>query len=343
VNIPVGGSHVISVKIENSSKINKGTYYLNIVATFQSGRREISITVRITGDDVVPGNDDETDGDDDAGGNALLTRRRVLVAAFVVLALPILVVLLIFIRKRSKVKTAPPVSKPGVKCSEHLQGGYPEESRREIELSATGEMENAEIEDVPDGPDTGDEDIDAMPGDDGSAEARGMNGAGAAISKVPQGHKGKERVRKTSFKGKTPKYMDGNGKVSCGRGDEAPKGATASGSVKCGICFGIVKTGLPLVTCSCGRKYHISCFERVGECPSCGLDMSSGIGEPGGSNDFDNKLSSIVEDLSKPPGHAAQELSDMKGDPSEIEKEPVSDETDGSPDGSEPDEYHIEI
>ena len=343
VKIPVGGSHVIELKIVNSSEIDKGTYYLNIVATFQSGRREISITVRITGDEVVPGNDDETDGDDDIGGNALLTRRRVLIAAFVILALLILVVLLIFMRKRSKVKVGSPVSEPGVKYREHLQGANPEGSKGKIELSATGEMENAEIEDVPDGPDTGDEEIDVRPGNDSSPDPRGMNGDGPAISKVQYGYKGKERVRKTSFKGKTPKYMDGKGKVSCGRGDEPPKVAPASESVKCGICFGIVKTGLPLVTCSCGRKYHISCFERVGECPSCGLDMSSGIGEPAGSNDFNNKLSSIVEDLSKPPGHATQELSDMKGDPSEVEKEPVTDETDGSPDGSDPDEYHIEI
>jgi predicted nucleic acid-binding Zn-ribbon protein len=40
-------------------------------------------------------------------------------------------------------------------------------------------------------------------------------------------------------------------------------------SEKCGICLGAIKTGLLAVKCTCGKFYHDTCAERVGECPSC--------------------------------------------------------------------------
>ena len=43
-------------------------------------------------------------------------------------------------------------------------------------------------------------------------------------------------------------------------------------SVQCRICFGVVKTGLEVIQCSCGKIYHASCGIRVGECPSCSYD-----------------------------------------------------------------------
>jgi len=44
-------------------------------------------------------------------------------------------------------------------------------------------------------------------------------------------------------------------------------------SVRCNICLGYIKTGLPLITCVCGKNYHISCGSRVEECPICHNDM----------------------------------------------------------------------
>ena len=39
---------------------------------------------------------------------------------------------------------------------------------------------------------------------------------------------------------------------------------------KCKICLGIIKQGIPIFECKCGRTYHLTCAERVGECPGCG-------------------------------------------------------------------------
>ena len=48
-------------------------------------------------------------------------------------------------------------------------------------------------------------------------------------------------------------------------------------SVQCRICFGVVKTGLEVIQCSCGKIYHASCGIRVGECPSCSYDYKEFI------------------------------------------------------------------
>jgi uncharacterized membrane protein len=40
-------------------------------------------------------------------------------------------------------------------------------------------------------------------------------------------------------------------------------------SVQCGICLGVIKTGLMAIKCKCGKLYHESCGVRVGECPRC--------------------------------------------------------------------------
>jgi hypothetical protein len=44
-------------------------------------------------------------------------------------------------------------------------------------------------------------------------------------------------------------------------------------SVRCHICLGTIKSGLPLVRCECGKTYHETCSSRVGECPNCGRDL----------------------------------------------------------------------
>ena len=52
-------------------------------------------------------------------------------------------------------------------------------------------------------------------------------------------------------------------------GYHEPRISTADQSVTCSICYGVIKSGLPLVTCSCNKRYHESCAGRVGTCPVC--------------------------------------------------------------------------
>jgi len=53
-------------------------------------------------------------------------------------------------------------------------------------------------------------------------------------------------------------------------------------SVRCHICLGTIKSGLPLVRCECGKTYHETCASRVGECPNCGRDLRNSL-QAGGS------------------------------------------------------------
>ena len=49
---------------------------------------------------------------------------------------------------------------------------------------------------------------------------------------------------------------------------------TPSGPIiRCHICMGLVKPGLPLKKCDCGKKFHESCANRVGICPNCGRQL----------------------------------------------------------------------
>jgi hypothetical protein len=53
-------------------------------------------------------------------------------------------------------------------------------------------------------------------------------------------------------------------------------------SVRCHICLGAIKSGLPLVRCECGKTYHETCASRVGECPNCGRDLRNSLQSGGG-------------------------------------------------------------
>ncbi len=44
---------------------------------------------------------------------------------------------------------------------------------------------------------------------------------------------------------------------------------SVSNVLKCSICMGNVKPGNPATICSCGKTFHESCMERIGECPAC--------------------------------------------------------------------------
>ncbi len=52
------------------------------------------------------------------------------------------------------------------------------------------------------------------------------------------------------------------------------KAVRIKGQVKCDICLGVIKKDLPSVLCGCGKQFHNSCANRVGECPVCGSQMS---------------------------------------------------------------------
>ena len=60
------------------------------------------------------------------------------------------------------------------------------------------------------------------------------------------------------------------------KGRSTGPGATrsvAAEAVMCGVCMGVVKTGLVMITCPCGKKYHDSCANRMPECPNCSTSL----------------------------------------------------------------------
>ena len=61
--------------------------------------------------------------------------------------------------------------------------------------------------------------------------------------------------------------------------DIEPMLTACGSSVTCRICLGVIKGGLPLIRCSCGRQYHDTCALRVGICPSCDLDIKKWMSE----------------------------------------------------------------
>ena len=79
--------------------------------------------------------------------------------------------------------------------------------------------------------------------------------------------------------GESNEEEKGDDDATCG-----PFIRSAGESFTCRICFGVVKTGLPVYTCKCGTRYHEQCIRRVGECPRCDSvppqDMSGDAWDP---------------------------------------------------------------
>ena len=57
----------------------------------------------------------------------------------------------------------------------------------------------------------------------------------------------------------------------------APTLHTQDKLVKCNICFGNIKTGLNIITCSCGKHYHENCAKRVEVCPVCETNLKEPV------------------------------------------------------------------
>jgi len=54
---------------------------------------------------------------------------------------------------------------------------------------------------------------------------------------------------------------------------EIPASALAE-AYKCFVCGGMIKPGLVVITCRCGKGYHDFCAKRVSVCPNCGADLT---------------------------------------------------------------------
>jgi Zn ribbon nucleic-acid-binding protein len=77
---------------------------------------------------------------------------------------------------------------------------------------------------------------------------------------------------------------DGTEDAAAGTGEEVispgsvtprkPKLVIMEESITCHVCLGAIKTGLPVVVCKCGKKYHESCANRVKTCPICDVDIT---------------------------------------------------------------------
>lgn len=341
VYIPIGGSHIFMVNITNTSEILAGSYKLNILATFQGGKREISISIRITENDITPPDDDDMDGADSTKKESILTRWWFPVAVIATLVIILLVILVVLRKRRSKGKAEPSTIKTGVKGREQFQGSGLDGSDRSEVRWEPDEKEEDEIGDSSDMPPLEDE-PENIPGSD-EPHSLEIDKDRSMISEVPYGHKLKKKAPEIARKMGVGKYRDEGKRGDAAEGDAGiPKVAPAGKSVTCGICFGIVKSGLPLVTCSCKKKYHVSCFERVGECPKCGLDMSGKI--------IDATESAAVEEgkshddsVSGSPEHAEPGVIDMPEDAPVAGKFPKYDEMDETQEKVRSEEYHIEI
>ncbi len=80
-----------------------------------------------------------------------------------------------------------------------------------------------------------------------------------------------------------------------------PQISKTTTAVICGICMGVVKTDLKVVTCGCQKKYHLSCAKRMNKCPNCGISLS--FSDEIHSNEASESLSNIFSDSVQPSLH----------------------------------------
>ncbi len=66
--------------------------------------------------------------------------------------------------------------------------------------------------------------------------------------------------------------------------------------MRCGVCLGLVKPGLPIATCPSGHVFHASCEERVGNCPKCGSNSTKGNVDKKSKSDLKIKGTGIADE-----------------------------------------------
>lgn len=288
LTIPVGGSAIVTIAITNTSRLDPGDHYVDIGASFKGGKREMRIPVRVLSEPVGGGNGTGEEGS--SGLRGLMERWW----PFMVIVLGIIllfIVMFVVVRRRGRKE-----GNGQAEAGETGEAGFEE---------GTGtEMEDKDGRTVPDGASAGTEIpledrehdertvggpviVDSTPHTKGYGYIRrGERGKRTESKEAPSREPAKKKMPHILVPGKMfgERYEDLKGrkklpgKTSDGGGipgnRERKVTLTAAGkSVTCAICFGIVKTGLPLVTCACGKKYHRTCVERVGECPGCGMEV----------------------------------------------------------------------
>ncbi len=86
-----------------------------------------------------------------------------------------------------------------------------------------------------------------------------------------------KKEEKKKEKGKADEKEDEEDKEAIKPSDvkqRKPKLTILKKSITCHVCLGSIKTGLPVVVCRCGKKFHETCANRVGFCPICEGDLT---------------------------------------------------------------------
>ena len=111
-----------------------------------------------------------------------------------------------------------------------------------------------------------------------------------------------------------PQVVSADGKTPKVEKRERPHKRVLAESARCNICLGYIKTGLPLITCICGKNYHISCGSRIEECPMCHHDLL----------DYEDKTLEISKDVAD----AEKNKEDLDGNEGEQPEEGIPGEED---------------
>ena len=113
-------------------------------------------------------------------------------------------------------------------------------------------------------------------GDNNIEEAEKLYGKKAFTSKVEKDDDAGDEYQKLyGSPVKESEYDYGEWKDVEWTNTGSPVISKANEAAICGICFGVVKPGLELVTCGCGKRYHGSCGRRVDTCPVCGSSLAA--------------------------------------------------------------------
>ena len=286
ITVPRGGQTGVQINIHNTTKLDIGNYPLNITAAFVGGKRELNVNILLT-DEVVGSDDDDIDDKDDEdkrGGGGL---EWLWIGGGIFILILLVVLIFLFHRRKSRSGSVPEKGDGAGEDPdpEDREDGEEEVLEPEIEYIPSHGIANDVMEDR--------SEIELEPNGIHYGYTRKSESRGPVVVAPDhlseKGGSGTLKGGVTRIRAKMPSNEEGElvGRIEDGAAEhmeiltstenaEVNKGrvAPAEKSVSCSICFGIVKTGLPLVTCSCGKKYHLACFERVGECPNCGIGFT---------------------------------------------------------------------